>query len=154
MKLLLHILVFLQLRWIFFRALTLYQSIHKQFPENAECLRYLVRLCGDLGMREAQDYVMELKKLERTKEVRERVNSSRPGNLWRDGMVPKSHDGEVNIKILIICNHNILTFKNKFWMFTNNNFQYYVESGCIILLCIKLYIRISECWNRHDFQLM
>ncbi|XP_045462639.1 intraflagellar transport protein 88 homolog isoform X2 [Harmonia axyridis] len=62
------------------RALTLYQAIHKQFPENAECLRYLVRLCSDLGMREAQDYVMELKKLERTKEVRERVNSSRPGS--------------------------------------------------------------------------
>ncbi|XP_044763859.1 intraflagellar transport protein 88 homolog [Coccinella septempunctata] len=62
------------------RALTLYQAIHKQFPENAECLRYLVRLCSDLGMRETQDYVMELKKLERTKEVRERVNSSRPGS--------------------------------------------------------------------------
>ncbi|CAG9821542.1 unnamed protein product [Phaedon cochleariae] len=62
------------------KALTLYQDIHKQFPDNAECLRFLVRLCSDLGMREAQDYLMELKKLEKTKEVRERVNSSRPGS--------------------------------------------------------------------------
>lgn len=62
------------------KALTLYQDIHRQFPENAECLRFLVRLCSDLGMREAQDYLMELKKLEKSKEVRERVNSSRPGS--------------------------------------------------------------------------
>ncbi|CAG9770980.1 unnamed protein product [Ceutorhynchus assimilis] len=62
------------------KALTLYQEIHRQFPENLECLRFLIRLCGDLGMREAQDYLQELKKLEKTKEVRERVNSSRPGS--------------------------------------------------------------------------
>ncbi|KAF7281157.1 intraflagellar transport protein 88-like protein nompB [Rhynchophorus ferrugineus] len=62
------------------KALTLYQEIHKQFPENTECLRFLVRLCSDLGMREAQDYLLELKKLEKTKEVRERVNSSRPAS--------------------------------------------------------------------------
>ncbi|KAL1518115.1 hypothetical protein ABEB36_001787 [Hypothenemus hampei] len=63
------------------RALTLYQDIRQQFPENQECLRFLVKLCSDLGMvREAQDHLMELKKLEKTKEVRERVNSSRPGS--------------------------------------------------------------------------
>ncbi|XP_056633007.1 intraflagellar transport protein 88 homolog [Diorhabda sublineata] len=62
------------------KALKLYQEIHRQFPENLECLRFLVRLCGDLGMREAQEYLMELKKLEKSKEVRERVNSSRPGS--------------------------------------------------------------------------
>ncbi|KAK9881542.1 hypothetical protein WA026_016420 [Henosepilachna vigintioctopunctata] len=68
------------------KALTLYQEIHKQFPDNTECLRFLVRLCSDLGMREAQDYIMELKKLEKSKEVRERVNSSRPGSR-------RSHSG-------------------------------------------------------------
>lgn len=63
------------------RALTLYQEIHKKFPENMECLRFLVRLCSDLGMREAQDYALELKKIEKVKEVRERVGSSRPGKF-------------------------------------------------------------------------
>lgn len=63
------------------RALTLYQDVHQQFPENVECLRFLARLCSDLGMREAQDYTLELKKIEKSKEVRERVTSSRPGNI-------------------------------------------------------------------------
>lgn len=61
------------------KALILYQEIRRQFPENVECLRFLVRLCSDLGMRETQDYALELKKLEKSKEVRNRVNSSRPG---------------------------------------------------------------------------
>ncbi|CAH1961917.1 unnamed protein product [Acanthoscelides obtectus] len=62
------------------KALTLYQEIHKQFPENVECLKFLVRLCTDLGMREAQDYIAELKRLEKANEIRERVGSSRPGS--------------------------------------------------------------------------
>lgn len=62
------------------KALTLYQEIHKKFPENVECLRFLIHLCSELGMREAQEYALELKKLEKTKEVRDRVGSSRPGN--------------------------------------------------------------------------
>lgn len=61
------------------KALTLYQQIHRLFPENVECLRFLVRLCSDLSMKEAQDYALELKKLEKSKEVRNRVSSSRPG---------------------------------------------------------------------------
>ncbi|KAF5300708.1 hypothetical protein FQA39_LY11070 [Lamprigera yunnana] len=62
------------------KALTLYQEIHKRFPENIECLKFLIRLCNDLSLREAQDYILELKKLEKTKEVRDRVGSSRPGS--------------------------------------------------------------------------
>lgn len=61
------------------KALAMYQDIHRQFPENAECLRFLARLCSDLCMREAQDYTLELKKLEKARDVRERVASSRPG---------------------------------------------------------------------------
>lgn len=61
------------------KALLLYQDIHRQFPENTECLRFLARLCSDLGMREGQEYTLELKKLEKAKDVRERVASSRPG---------------------------------------------------------------------------
>lgn len=63
------------------RAVTMYQSIHQQFPEDEECLRFLIQLCSELGMRETQDYIAELKKMEKTKEVRDRVSSSRPGEL-------------------------------------------------------------------------
>ncbi|KAK5640651.1 hypothetical protein RI129_011462 [Pyrocoelia pectoralis] len=62
------------------KALKLYQEIHTRFPDNTECLKFLIRLCNDLGLRESQDYILELKKLEKSKEVRDRVGSSRPGS--------------------------------------------------------------------------
>jgi len=31
------------------RALELYEKVHQEHPENAECLRYLVAICKDLG---------------------------------------------------------------------------------------------------------
>jgi hypothetical protein len=43
-------------------------------------LQFLVRICSDLGMRgEATEYAALLKKAEKSKEVRERIGSSRPG---------------------------------------------------------------------------
>jgi intraflagellar transport protein 88 len=42
-------------------------------------LKFLIRLCSDLGIKEAAEYALELKKAEKTKEVRERIGSSRPG---------------------------------------------------------------------------
>ena len=36
-----------------------------RFPDNAECLKFLTRLCSDLGMPDAQEYANKLKKLER-----------------------------------------------------------------------------------------
>ncbi|XP_018320966.1 intraflagellar transport protein 88 homolog isoform X2 [Agrilus planipennis] len=59
-------------------ALNLYQEVHQKFPENIECLKFLARICKDLGMPESQNYILELKKLEKSKEVRERIGSSRP----------------------------------------------------------------------------
>jgi len=34
----------------FQKALELYEQIHKEYPENVECLRYLVALCKDMGL--------------------------------------------------------------------------------------------------------
>lgn len=36
-------------------------------------LRYLMRICSDLGLPEAQEYATKLKKAEKTKELREQV---------------------------------------------------------------------------------
>jgi intraflagellar transport protein 88 len=47
------------------------------------CLKtvFQVKLCSDMGLKEAAEYAMELKKAERAKEVREqRASSSRPGS--------------------------------------------------------------------------
>ncbi|ORY40383.1 TPR-like protein [Rhizoclosmatium globosum] len=50
------------------QAFETYKRIHMRFPENVECLRFLVRICTDLGMKEAQEYVLKLAKAEKGKE--------------------------------------------------------------------------------------
>ncbi|XP_012221934.1 intraflagellar transport protein 88 homolog [Linepithema humile] len=63
----------------FHKALAEYQDIHNKFPDNIECLKFLIRLCSDLGLKEAQMYTAELKKAEKAKELKERQGSARPG---------------------------------------------------------------------------
>ena len=47
-------------------ALRKYKEIHKETPDNVECLRYLVHLCNELGSREeVLGYARKLKKLEK-----------------------------------------------------------------------------------------
>ncbi|XP_009076257.1 PREDICTED: intraflagellar transport protein 88 homolog isoform X4 [Acanthisitta chloris] len=63
------------------KALEKYKLIHRKFPENTECLRFLVRLCTDMGLKEVQEYVTKLKKVEKLKEIREqRIKSGRDGS--------------------------------------------------------------------------
>ncbi|XP_026150890.1 intraflagellar transport protein 88 homolog isoform X2 [Mastacembelus armatus] len=63
------------------KALETYKDIHCKFPENVECLRFLVRLCTDMGLKEVQEYATKLKKVEKMKEIREqRVKSGREGS--------------------------------------------------------------------------
>lgn len=63
----------------FHKAVLEYQDIHNKFPENIECLKFLVRLCSDLGLKEAQLYATELKRAEKAKELKDRQISARPG---------------------------------------------------------------------------
>ncbi|XP_042314236.1 intraflagellar transport protein 88 homolog isoform X2 [Sceloporus undulatus] len=63
------------------KALDTYKMIHRKFPDNAECLRFLVRLCTDMGLKETQEYAAKLKRVEKLKEIREqRVKSGRDGS--------------------------------------------------------------------------
>ncbi|KAM9300252.1 intraflagellar transport protein 88 homolog isoform 1-T1 [Morus bassanus] len=63
------------------KALEKYKVIHRKFPENVECLRFLVRLCTDMGLKEVQEYMTKLKKVEKLKEIREqRIKSGRDGS--------------------------------------------------------------------------
>ena len=62
------------------QALQCYKQIHKRFPENLDCLRFMVRLCNDLGLKEAQDYSLILRKAEKSMEAkRQRELSSGSG---------------------------------------------------------------------------
>ncbi|XP_054643171.1 intraflagellar transport protein 88 homolog isoform X2 [Dunckerocampus dactyliophorus] len=63
------------------KSLDTYKEIHRKFPENVECLRFLVRLSQDMGLQEVQDYAAKMKKVEKMKELREqRVKSAREGS--------------------------------------------------------------------------
>lgn len=62
------------------KSLQLFQQIHEKFPENVDCLRALIHLNHSQGMNELHDlYADKLEKLEKQKEVRQRINSARPG---------------------------------------------------------------------------
>ncbi|KAL1436300.1 hypothetical protein MTO96_049813 [Rhipicephalus appendiculatus] len=81
------------------KALATYRSLHRRFPENVECLRFLVRLTNDLGLGESADYSAKLKKAEKAKETKEQRTSSSgsrsgshrsSGRLSRDGSASSS----------------------------------------------------------------
>lgn len=51
--------------------------MHKYFSEyilHTLGLRFLVRLCTDIGLKEVQEYATKLKRLEKMKEIREQVS--------------------------------------------------------------------------------
>ncbi len=64
-------------------ALRKYKEIHKESPDNIECLRYLVHLCNELGSREeVLGYARKLKKLEQeggSKAAKQQQGQGGPG---------------------------------------------------------------------------
>jgi len=50
-------------------AFEIYKAIHADYPDNVECLRYLVHICDDLGKKDqVHEYVVKLRKAERQTE--------------------------------------------------------------------------------------
>ncbi|XP_037646271.1 intraflagellar transport protein 88 homolog isoform X2 [Sebastes umbrosus] len=85
------------------KALETYKDIHRKFPENVECLRFLVRLCTDMGLKEVQEYATKLKKAEKMKEIREqRVKSGREGSARgrKEGREGSAGSGGVSTPVL------------------------------------------------------
>lgn len=66
------------------RAMETYKEIHKKFPENLDCLKFLTRLCQDQGlMQEAKDYGAKMEKLRKSllqKEQRAQSGNRRGGS--------------------------------------------------------------------------
>lgn len=61
------------------KSLHMFQNILKQFPENVDCYRALIHLTQTLNLEELhQKYSGEFQRLEKLKETRQRVGSSRP----------------------------------------------------------------------------
>jgi intraflagellar transport protein 88 len=65
------------------KSMQLFQQINDKFPENIDCLRALIHLTHSQGLNEQHDvYVDKLEKIEKQKEVRQRINSARPGTSF------------------------------------------------------------------------
>lgn len=78
------------------KSLDTYKKIHSKFPENVECLRFLVRLCTDMDLADVQEFASKLKKLEKMRELREqRVKSGHEGSAKsrREGSAGSSDSG-------------------------------------------------------------
>ncbi|CAH1406445.1 unnamed protein product [Nezara viridula] len=74
-------------------ALNTYKETLAKFPGDIECLKFLVKLCSDLGLKETNEYALELKRAEKTKEVRERISSSRSGSRRSSGRSSSGRGG-------------------------------------------------------------
>jgi len=67
-------------------AFEIYQRIHSDYPENVECLRYLVHICDDLGKKDqVHEYVVKLRKAERA------IEASAPPPESQPHMPPPQH---------------------------------------------------------------
>ena len=63
-------------------AFEIYRAIHSDFPENVECLRYLVHICDDLGKKDqSHDYVVKLRAVERAMEGGDGPGTFDPGAI-------------------------------------------------------------------------
>lgn len=61
------------------KSLNLFQDILKKFPENADCYKALLHLTQTLNMDELyQKYYNEYQRIEKLRETRQRIGSSRP----------------------------------------------------------------------------
>ncbi|XP_072303054.1 intraflagellar transport protein 88 homolog [Eucyclogobius newberryi] len=79
------------------KALETYKRIHSCFPENVECLQFLVRLCTDMGLADVQEYAGKLKTLENKRNLRkQRVKSGHNGSAksQREGSAGSSDIGQ------------------------------------------------------------
>ncbi|KAI6234411.1 hypothetical protein M3Y99_00791700 [Aphelenchoides fujianensis] len=77
----------------FQKALEHYRQIHRRFPQNIECLKFIVQLCNDLRLPEKAEYEEKLKKLERVNQLRQQRESDSSHNkrmALHSGSLPPS----------------------------------------------------------------
>jgi len=84
-------------------AFEIYRAIHSDYPDNIECLRYLVHICDDLGKKDqVHEYVVKLRKAERAMEQPghpaaqapepEPMHQAPPQQPMYDENLPRNHE--------------------------------------------------------------
>ncbi|XP_050543365.1 intraflagellar transport protein 88 homolog [Daktulosphaira vitifoliae] len=79
-------------------AFQTYKDVLRKFPDNIECLKLLIRICTDLGLKEASEYSEMLRKTEKTKDIRERISTAR--TTYRKTMETRGGTGLATSTIL------------------------------------------------------
>jgi intraflagellar transport protein 88 len=82
-------------------ALETYKRIHDKFPENEECIRFLIRICTDLGLKEGDEYKNKLSRLEKS-------NIHKSSNEQLESDLKMDYDAKSNIQGIRFQNKNKL----------------------------------------------
>lgn len=77
-------------------ALNSYAKTHKRFPENTECLKFLIRLCDDMGLPEAKDYTDKLRRIEKTRELNNQRKELRSSSRTSKRSAASSREGSAS----------------------------------------------------------
>lgn len=72
------------------RAMGLYEQIHQDYPDNLECLRYLVAICKDLGQR-CDGFQAKLAKLERENAATVKIQQQQQQQQMQQQSLTSSH---------------------------------------------------------------
>lgn len=77
-------------------ALKSYSMTHKKFPESVECLKFLIRLCDDMGLPEGRDYADKLKRIEKAKELNNQRKDLRTSSRTSKRSTASSREGSAS----------------------------------------------------------
>ena len=91
-------------------ALQCYRDIHQHFPDNIDCLRFLVRLSTDMGLKEAQEYSLLLQKVEKSREAKRQVHCKESTTVYIKTAfsIPLSHS--LSLTLSLTLTHSLALF--------------------------------------------
>ncbi|CAH0668997.1 unnamed protein product [Spodoptera exigua] len=62
-------------------ALSLYKKMNARFPDNVQCLKLIVKLCGDQGLAETSSWTRELQRAQARVKQKEQVSVTSAGSI-------------------------------------------------------------------------
>ena len=80
----------------FQKALKIYEAIYQEYPDNLECLRFLVLLCKDMGL-DFEEYAKELNRIEEENNARGDYENDDLNRMNQPEDEPANN--EVNIRV-------------------------------------------------------
>lgn len=95
-------------------ALVSYKQIHAKFPDNVECLRHLVRICTDLGIKDSEDYSIKLGKAERGMMDHAEVSGKKSAAVY-EGVEIDMRPSFAKVKSSKVISHVLILRRRRLW---------------------------------------